>query len=114
MKTALFAFNGEAMCFVHILLNALDMKAKGMDARIIIEGAAVRLIPELAKEGHPLNGLYRKAKEQNLIEGFCKACAAKANTLEAGREEGLSELGEMTGHPSMARFMEEGYRIITF
>jgi hypothetical protein len=27
-KVALFAFNGEPMCFVHVLLNALDMKEK--------------------------------------------------------------------------------------
>ena len=28
MKAALFAFNGEPMCFVHVLLNAFDMKDK--------------------------------------------------------------------------------------
>jgi len=28
-KVALFAFNGELMCFVHVLLNALEMKDKG-------------------------------------------------------------------------------------
>ena len=25
-KTALFVFNGSSLCFVHVLLNALDMK----------------------------------------------------------------------------------------
>jgi hypothetical protein len=28
-KAALFAFNGESICFVHVLLNGLDMKKKG-------------------------------------------------------------------------------------
>jgi hypothetical protein len=28
-KLALFAFNGDAMCFVHVLLNGLDLKVKG-------------------------------------------------------------------------------------
>ena len=27
MKIALFAFNGDATCFAHVLLNALDLKA---------------------------------------------------------------------------------------
>jgi len=35
------------MCFIHVLLNALDMQAKGYAPKIIIEGAAVKLIPEL-------------------------------------------------------------------
>ncbi len=45
-KLALFAFNGDPMCFIHILLNALDMKEKGFDGKIIIEGSATKLIHE--------------------------------------------------------------------
>jgi len=52
-KTALFVFNGDPMCFIHVLLNALDMKKNGQDARIIIEGSAVKLIPELEKTESP-------------------------------------------------------------
>ena len=29
MKTVLFVFNGDPMCFIHVLLNALDMHAAG-------------------------------------------------------------------------------------
>ena len=42
-KIALFVFNGDPMCFIHVLLNALDMKEKGYEARIVIEGAAMEL-----------------------------------------------------------------------
>lgn len=49
-KFALFVFNGDPMCFIHVLLNALDMSEKGYEARIIIEGAATKLIPELEKK----------------------------------------------------------------
>jgi hypothetical protein len=48
-KFALFVFNGDPMCFIHVLLNALDMSDKGYEAKIIIEGAATQLIPELEK-----------------------------------------------------------------
>ena len=44
-KFALFVFNGDPMCFIHVLLNALDMKSKGHEAKIIIEGSSVRLVP---------------------------------------------------------------------
>ncbi len=44
-KVALVAFQGEAMCFVHVLLNALDMQQRGITVKIIIEGMAVTLPP---------------------------------------------------------------------
>lgn len=37
------------MCFIHVLLNALDIGRKDYDAKIIIEGAATKLIQELEK-----------------------------------------------------------------
>lgn len=113
-KAVLFAFNGEFMCFVHVLLNALDMKAKGMDVRIVIEGSATKLIPDLAKEGNPMFPLFVKVKEQGLIDGICKACSSKMGTLEVAKKEGLKVLDEMSGHPSMARYKEQGFEVITF
>jgi len=81
-KVALFAFNGELICFVHVLLNALDMKEKDYDVKVVVEGAATKLIPELAQVSNPMNQFYTKVK--------------------------------MNGHPSMARYMEDGFEIITF
>jgi len=113
-KFALFVFNGDPMCFIHVLLNALDMKAKGAEAKIIIEGASVKLIPELVKSGNPLNGLWKKNLEAGLIEGVCKACSSKLGTLEAAKEQGLTLLDDMSGHPSMAAYRDKGFEIITF
>jgi len=113
-KIALFVFNGDPMCFIHVLLNALDMKAKGDEAKIIIEGASVKLIPELAKSGNPLNGLWKKNLEAGLVEGVCKACSNKLGTLEAAKEQGLTLLDDMSGHPGMSAYRNRGYEIITF
>ena len=113
-KFALFVFNGDPMCFIHVLLNALDMKAKGSEAKIIIEGASVKLIPELVKSGNPLNGLWKKNLEAGLVEGVCKACSSKLGTLEAAKEQGLTLLDDMSGHPSMAAYRDKGFEIITF
>ena len=113
-KVALFAYNGEFMCFVHVLLNALDMRERGYDAKIVIEGAATKLVPELAKEANPMHRLYEKIKGLDLIDGACKACSNKMGVLEEVKAEGLRLLDEMSGHPSMARYLEEGFEVITF
>jgi len=113
-KIALFAFNGDPMCFIHVLLNALDFSDKDYEIKLVIEGSATKLIPELDRDDHPLQKLYKKVKEQVLLVGACRACARKMGTLEAAEAQGLHILDDMSGHPSMESFIEQGYKIITF
>ena len=113
-KAALFAFNGELMCFVHVLLNALDMKEKGYEVKIVIEGSATKLVPELAGEGNPMSSLYKKAMDLDLIDGACKACSNKMGVLDEIEKRGLRLLDDMSGHPGMAKYRDEGFEVITF
>jgi hypothetical protein len=113
-KIALFVFNGDPMCFIHVLLNALDMKKRGYEPRIVIEGAAVKLIPELEKEDNPLHMLWDKVLGEGLVDGVCKACAAKLGTLSEIESQNLPILDDMLGHPGMAGYMERGYQVISF
>lgn len=113
-KTALFVFNGDPMCFIHVLLNALDFKERGSEVCIVIEGAATQLIPDLAVQDHPLHPLWEKVKTAGLVGGVCKACSQKMRTLDAARDQGLAVLDELNGHPSMARYKAEGFDTIAF
>ena len=113
-KVALFVFNGDPMCFIHVLLNALDMASKGERPQIVVEGAATKLIPDLARRGNQLHGLWQKVKDQELLAGVCRACSNKTGTIEAAKEQGLTILDEMQGHPSIARYQDDGYHVITF
>ncbi len=113
-KVMLFVFNGDPMCFVHVLLNAQDMAAKGYQAGIVIEGAAAKLLPELRQKANPLHPLWEKVRGAGLIAGVCKACATKMGTLDSAAEQGLELLGDMAGHPSMAAYLDKGFEIISF
>jgi predicted peroxiredoxin len=113
-KVALFAFNGDFKCFAHVLLNALDMKAKGYDVKVVIEGSATKLVPEMARQGSSTYPLYEKAKQAGLIDAVCRACAWEGKVLASIEEEGLPLADEMSGHPSMGRYMDAGYRILIF
>ncbi len=113
-KTVLFAFNGDPLCFIHVLLNALDLKTRNHEVGIIMEGAAVKLVPELAREDHPLHTLYQQARETGLFYGACQACSAKQGVLDAVRQEGMTMLSDMNGHPAMGGYMADGYTVISF
>ncbi len=113
-KVVLFAFRGDPMCFVHVLLNGLDLAERGMEGKIIIEGDAVKLIPEMAKPEHFLHQLYMKAGEADIIVGACRACSTKLGVNEAIEQEGVRLIGEMSGHPAMSDYISRGYTVLTF
>lgn len=113
-QIALVAFKGEPMCFVHVLLNALDMKEKGYDIKMIIEGSATKMIKELANEEAPFSNLYQQVKEKGLIDCVCQACANKMDVLKSVKEQNLRLGNDLKGHPSLAKYIDQGYQIITF
>ena len=113
-KVVLFAFRGEAMCFAHVLLNGMEYRQKGYDVKIVIEGQATAVIKEVCQKDNPFYELYQKTKSSGLIDCVCMACASKMGALDAANAEGLRLNNEMSGHPSMAGYSEQGYAVITF
>lgn len=109
-KIVYFAFKGEAMCFMHILLNALDMESKGIEVKIVIEGEAVILVKKMIESKNPL---FKKVFDRGLIDCICKACSAKLGVLEYNEKCGITMNGEMSGHPCMSKYVKNGFDIIT-
>ena len=113
-RIVLVAFNGEPMCFVHVLLNALDMEKKGYEVKVVIEGSATKLANELNDPDTPFGKLYVEVRNKKLIDCVCQACAAKMKALEGIRAQYLPLCNDMEGHPSLAKYIEAGNDIITF
>lgn len=113
-KAALVAFNGDIICFVHVLANALDMKEKGYSVKVIIEGSATMAAAELGKGAHNFSSLYKEVLEAGLIDCACLACAIKMGVKDELEGQGLKLRGEMKGHPSLASYLDEGFEVITF
>jgi hypothetical protein len=113
-KIALFVFDGDPGCFIHVALNAMDMKDRGYDVKVVIEGDATKLVSLLRNETKPGALEFKKLKALGLIDCVCKACARKNTVLPAVVEQGLKPCDEMAGHPSIARYIEEGYQVVVF
>jgi hypothetical protein len=112
-KIAVFAFQGELMCFAHSMLNVLDLNAKGHEVKLIIEGNATALIKDLAKPETPFSGVYEKIKAEGLLAGICKACSTKLGALAEAERQNLPLLSEMSGHPAFSTWLAQGYEIIS-
>ncbi len=113
-KIVFYAFRDNPLCFIHVLLNSLDMEKSGMEGKIVLEGESVRLVALMADPSHFLHTLYRQAREKGLFFGACRACASKLKAVEAIEREGIPLIGELAGHPAMTEYIRQGYTILTF
>ena len=113
-KFALFAFNGDPMCFIHVVLNALDLDKKGYEVKVIVEGSATKLAEQFENKENPFFKLYQELKDSGLIDCFCKACCNKMGSLDEVEKLGFPLCDELMGHPSMASYIKKGFTIITF
>ncbi len=114
MKVLLVSRSYEDSAVLHLLLNALDMQEKGFEVKIMFEEAATKYIAELNEDQKPFSGLYKKARGLKLIDAVCQACAKMTGVLEAAQEQDLPIVGDMKGHPSLAKYLQEGYQVLIY
>lgn len=113
-KFVLFAFRGEIPCFVHVMLNAIDMREKSLEVQVVLEGESVKVVEALARPEHPMHALFERTRSLGLLAGVCRACAHQLGALEAVMREELPLLDDMHGHAGMAGWIAKGYAVITF
>lgn len=57
--------------------------------------------------------LFARPEQKNLIDCVCKACSFNMGIPAYNEESGIRLADEMTGHPAMGTYVEEGYTIIS-
>lgn len=115
------------MCFVHVLLNAMDLHEKGHEVALVIEGSATALVgaipggsglPDSTAAPEPVRRLivesFARVHELGLIDCVCRACCKQMGTLEEAEQRGLPLCASLKGHPSMADYIGRGFDVITF
>ena len=112
MKFAIFLFNEDEMCAVHAFLYLKELN-ESYEAKLILEGRATK-IPKIYEESRLLKNHYLKAKGEGWIDCVCKACATVTGSLKAAEEEGLNICADLNGHVSIAKYINNGFRILIF
>lgn len=113
-KVALFAFSPDPGCFAHVMLNALDMRDRGWEVKLVVEGEATKHISVMRNETKPFHDLFRRTLNQGLFDCVCKACATRFGVIQAAIEQRIRPYGEMDGHPAVGRYIEDGYEVLVF
>jgi hypothetical protein len=95
------------------MLNAMDMKDRGYDVKVVVEGDATKLLSLLRNETKPFADVYRQFRDRGLIDCVCRACATRNGVVPAIIEQSLKFGDDMAGHPAIAGYIEQGYEVLT-
>lgn len=99
---------------LHALLYARELKAHGHEAVLVFDGAGTQWAEEWTKpdSSHPLAPTYRKLREAGVTEIVCDYCAGAFQVKGKLAEREVALTGEFEGHPSVARWVDQGYRLL--
>lgn len=97
---------------VNALQTVSEFKDAGDEVALIFDGAGTRWVGELARSDHRSHRLYEEVKDR--IAGACGYCAGAFEAKEAIEAEGIPLLEEHDRHPSLRKYVVDGYEVITF
>ena len=107
-KIAIFAFRGEGPCFMHAILNAEDMRKKGFEAIVIMEGGSVKHISSIISGTFPIS----LDRIKDVVDCACLGCSQMFKVDQLIKSAGIRLDGGMSNHVSVADYIIKGYSII--
>ena len=114
-KLLFIVFAEDACRQNHALLYATDLKSKGHDVKLILEGAATRSV---SRTGDTLlSSLLSEAKEKGILAGACRKASGGCkpgdpNVLELASAQSVPLLDDLQGHAGIADFVAQGYELV--
>ncbi|OFW99754.1 MAG: hypothetical protein A3E78_07160 [Alphaproteobacteria bacterium RIFCSPHIGHO2_12_FULL_63_12] len=123
-KTAIVVFSdpkagGEEALgrFFNAMFLTLELKEKRQEVELSFQGAGTRWPAEAANPAHPANALYKAVEDK--IAGACGGCADVFGATLGVKNAGLNlvrerEIAGTTGILDLSRYLDEGWRLVTF
>ncbi|MCF8563619.1 DsrE family protein [Alicyclobacillus tolerans] len=94
----------------HALLYAKELDEAGIEVKIVFDGAGVKSLAALSTNtDRPSHQLYLQLKDKGIIAGVCEFCSTAMGVQEQVLATGIVAMNEINGHPSIAKFVQEGY-----
>ncbi|MFW6039169.1 MAG: DsrE family protein [bacterium] len=94
------------------LMTVQEFKEAGDEVQLIFDGAGTKWVGQLSDPGHKYHDVYQQVRDK--VGGVCTYCADAFGVSEQVRDAGAPFADAYQGHPSLRRFVSEGYQVITF
>ncbi len=99
---------------VHALLYAQELKEHGHDVLLVFDGAGTEWVEEWtnSKSENKLKPMYEKLREAGITQVICDFCANAFQVKEKLKTQGQELTAEYQGHPSIAKYADQGYQLV--
>lgn len=99
---------------VHALLYATELKEKGYDVVLIFDGAGTEWAEELSNPDSQtkLLRMYTTFKKKGIQEIVCDFCAGAFGVKGKLNKRQCPLLSEYKGHPSIEKWVKQGYQLL--
>jgi sulfur relay (sulfurtransferase) complex TusBCD TusD component (DsrE family) len=96
---------------------AYELKEKNQEVSLIFQGTGVRWANEIVKPDHPAHALYNEVKDT--VVGVCRGCADVFGATDEVKTSGLTLVDEKaipgtSGIIDLSKYLDDGYRVLTF
>ncbi len=96
---------------------ALELKDKKQHVELLFQGAGSRWPAQVVRPAHPAHQLYLAVADT--VAGICGGCADVFGATKGATATGLKLIHERaipgtSGVADLSRYLDEGYRLITF
>jgi len=99
---------------VHAFLYAKELKEHGHAVVLIFDGAGTEWAEELSnpESQSKLRPMYEQLKQAGIVEIVCDFCAGAFAVKERLAQRQVPMTAEFAGHPSIAKWVDEGYELV--
>lgn len=98
---------------LHALLYTQELKQGGYDTVLIFDGAGTTWAEAFRDTSNRLHGRYEELKALGVTEEICDYCAGAFKVKESLPERaGAALVKEFGGHPSLKKWIDQGYQLI--
>ena len=97
---------------VHALLYAQELKDSGYDVTLVFDGAGTEWAKALRDPENKLHGAYQKLREAGVTQIICDYCAGAFKVKEDLKDEDVPLVGDFKGHPSIVKYIKQGYQLV--
>ncbi len=97
---------------LHALLYAEELKEGGYSVVLIFDGAGTTWAEALQDSTNKLHSLYEQLKRVGVVEEICDFCSGAFRVKQSLKSRNVPLFSEFKGHPSIKKWVDEGYEII--
>ena len=99
---------------VHALLYSKELREHGHDVILVFDGAGTEWVSEWMDPDSTdkLKPMYEELHKAGIVEIVCDYCATAFQVKDKLKDKNAPLTSEYQGHPSIAKWADQGYQIV--